>query len=220
MKYYKYFLLSLAIIILDQAIKLSVHFNMEMGMPGQIKVFGDWFKIHYILNPGMAFGLKLYPPYGKLILSLFRIIATVAIAYYVYYLVKKKSHSGLIWSVALILGGAVGNVIDSTFYGVFLVNAPYNSITPWFHGQVIDMFYVDIWEGQLPNWIPFIGGDFYSFWPIFNMADASIFVGVSVILIMQRKFFARPSVGEENLVTAQTEITEKAVDISFNVNMV
>ena len=91
--------------------------------------------------------------------------------------------------MALILGGAIGNVLDSTFYGILLDNAPYSSSTPWFHGQVVDMFYIDIWEGILPNWIPFLGGQYYSLWPIFNIADASIFCGVAVILIFQKKFF-------------------------------
>ncbi|NJO01673.1 MAG: lipoprotein signal peptidase [Bacteroidia bacterium] len=202
MKYYKYFLLTLGIIVLDQTVKLLVHFNMEMGQFGQIVVFDDWFKIHYILNPGMAFGLKLDTTYGKLVLSLFRILATLGIAYYIKVLIDKKAHPGLVWCVALILGGAIGNVIDSTFYGVFLSNAPEGSITPWFHGQVIDMFYIDIWEGELPRWIPLVGGDYYSFWPIFNIADASIFVGVTIILIFQRSFSAKcrrlRQVAEEN----------------------
>lgn len=191
MKYYKFFLLSLIIILIDQAVKLYVHFNMDMGQIGEIKVFGDWFKIHYILNPGMAFGIKFSNEYGKLFLTLFRIFATFGIAYYIKYLIDKKAPQGLVWCVALILGGAVGNVIDSTFYGVWLEgNAPHDAITPWFHGQVVDMFYVDIWEGRLPEWLPLIGGNYYAFWPIFNVADASIFVGVAVILVMQRRFFA------------------------------
>jgi signal peptidase II len=190
MRYYKYYLLSLAIIILDQTVKMLVHFNMELGTAGQIPVFGDWFKLHYTLNPGMAFGLQLGSEYGKLILSIFRLAAMIGIAMYLRVLAKRGVHPGLLWCTALILGGAIGNVIDSTFYGVLLNNAPYDSPTPWFHGQVIDMFYLDIWEGILPTWIPFIGGEFYSLWPIFNVADASIFVGVAVILIMQKKFFA------------------------------
>src|SRR4028119_904752 len=193
MKYLKYYLLSLAVIIIDQAVKMLVHFNMELGSIGQIPVFGDWFKLHYTLNPGMAFGLQIGSEYGKLFLSLFRLAAMVGIGVYLWVLAKKGVHEGLLWCTALILGGAIGNVIDSTFYGVFLNNAPEGSPIAWFHGQVIDMFYLDLWEGFVPEWIPFIGGEFYSLWPIFNVADASIFVGVFLILLLQRKFFEEHS---------------------------
>ena len=201
-KYYKYFLISLAIIVLDQVVKMLVHYNMDMGVQGQIKVFGDVFKLHYLTNPGMAFGMKLGTVYGKLILTIFRLFAMVGIAYYLYMLIKKNVHPGLLFCVALILGGAVGNVIDSTFYGVLLDNAPSEAPISWFYGQVIDMFYVDIWEGRLPDWIPGIGGDYMSLWPVFNIADSSIFVGVFTILIFQKKFF-QPS--EETDTTVHQE---------------
>lgn len=200
MKYGKYYLLSIGIIILDHVVKLLVHYNMEMGLAGQIPVFGDWFKLHYTLNPGMAFGMELGSEHGKLILTLFRLVAMVGIAYYLYYLAKRKAHPGLLWCVALILGGAVGNVIDSTFYGVLLDNAPYNASTPWFHGQVVDMFYIDIWEGRVADWVPIWGGKYIALWPIFNIADASIFVGVAIILIFQKRFFIedQKATGEED----------------------
>ena len=189
MKYLKYYLLSIGIIALDQAVKLAVHYNMEMGVMGQIPIFGDWFKLHYTLNPGMAFGMELGSEYGKLILTVFRLFAMVGIGYYLYVLAVKRVHPGLLWSVALILGGAIGNVIDSALYGVLLDNAPADSSTPWFHGQVVDMFYVDIWEGRVAEWVPILGGDYMALWPIFNVADASIFVGVGIILLMQNRFF-------------------------------
>ncbi|GAA5040985.1 lipoprotein signal peptidase [Marivirga lumbricoides] len=189
MKYYKYFFLALAVIVLDQAVKLFVHFNMELGANGQITVFGDWFKLYYTLNPGMAFGMQFGSEFGKLGLSLFRLVAMFFIAYYLYRLAKDDTHPGVLWSLALILGGAMGNVLDSTFYGVLLDNAPYDAITPWFHGQVVDMFYIDIWEGRVAEWVPFWGGDYLSLWPIFNIADASIFAGVAIILIFQKRFF-------------------------------
>lgn len=189
MKVTKFYLLSLAIILIDQVVKLLVHYNMDMGVGGQIPVFGDWFKLHYTLNPGMAFGMELGSEYGKLILTLFRLVAMVGIAYYLYYLAKKHVHAGLLWCVALILGGAIGNVIDSTFYGVLLDNAPYDASTPWFHGQVVDMFYIDIWEGRVADWVPVWGGEYMALWPIFNIADASIFVGVTIILLFQKRFF-------------------------------
>lgn len=182
---------------------MIVHFNMEPGINGQIKVIDDWFKLHYTLNPGMAFGLEIGSQYGKLFLTFFRLLAMVGIAYYLYYLIKKNVHPGLAVSVALILGGAVGNVIDSIFYGVMLGNAPVDAPTAWFHGKVIDMFYIDIWEGVLPQWIPLFGNKYVSLWPIFNIADASIFIGVSMILIFQRKFFIEPG-------------TEEAVDQQYS----
>lgn len=187
---YKYYLLTLVVIILDQVVKVSVHSNMDLGTVGQIPIFGDWFKLHYTLNPGMAFGMQLGSQYGKLFLTIFRLFAMVGIAYYLYYLANKKVHTGLLWCIALILGGAVGNVIDSTFYGVIFDNAPYDASTPWFHGQVIDMFYIDIWEGRVAEWVPLWGGQYIALWPIFNIADASIFCGVATILVLQKKFFA------------------------------
>ncbi|MCC5930059.1 MAG: lipoprotein signal peptidase [Cyclobacteriaceae bacterium] len=202
MKYLKFYLLAIAIILIDQVVKMLVHYNMDMGLAGQIPVFGEWFKLHYTLNPGMAFGLQIGLDNGKLILTIFRLFAMVGIGYYLYYLIKKGVPTGLSWCVALILGGAVGNVIDSTFYGVLLENAPPDSSTPWFHGQVIDMFYIDIWEGRVADWVPVFGGDYISLWPIFNIADASIFVGVSIILIFQKKFFAEDDIKEAELTTA------------------
>jgi signal peptidase II len=189
MKYAKYYLLSIGIILLDQSVKMLVHQNMDMGIVGEIRIFGDWFKLHYTLNPGMAFGITLGSEYGKLLLTSFRLVAMGAIGYYLYFLVKKNMPQGLIWAVSLILGGAIGNLLDSIFYGIILDNAPYGSPSPWFHGQVIDMFYLDIWEGYLPTWIPIVGGEFYSFWPIFNVADASIFCAVTYILIFQKSLF-------------------------------
>jgi len=170
-----------------------------MGVAGQIHILGDFFKLHYLTNPGMAFGMELGSDYGKLFLTIFRLFAMVGIGYYLYMLVEKKVHTGLIWCVALILGGAVGNVIDSAFYGVLLDNAPYDASTPWFHGQVVDMFYIDIWEGRLPGWIPLWGNEYMALWPVFNIADASIFVGVAIILIFQKRFFAEDKLAHESV---------------------
>ena len=190
MKYSKYFLLTLVVIILDQTVKLLVHYNMDLGVNGEIRVIGDWFRLHYMLNEGMAFGMKLNWEYGKVLLTTFRLLASIAGAYLLYYYARKQVHPGVLWSGALILAGAIGNVIDSVFYGVFLDNAPYNASTPWFHGQVVDMLYFPIFEFYWPSWIPFIGGEYFQFFSaIFNVADASIFIGVCIILIFQKKFF-------------------------------
>jgi len=120
MKYAKYYLLSIGIILLDQSVKMLVHQNMDMGIVGEIRIFGDWFKLHYTLNPGMAFGITLGSEYGKLLLTSFRLVAMGAIGYYLYFLVKKNMPQGLIWAVSLILGGAIGNLLDSIFYGIIL----------------------------------------------------------------------------------------------------
>jgi len=189
-----YFGISLAIILIDQAVKMAVHFNMDMGSRGQIKVIGELFKLHYLTNPGMAFGMKLNFEYGKLILTLFRIVAMFAIGYYLYSLIKSNAKTGLRICIALILGGAIGNLIDSVFYGIWLNNAPFDSPTPWFHGQVVDMFYIDLWEGYLPKWIPILGGDYMALWPVFNIADASIFVSICLLIIFQKRYFTK----EEN----------------------
>jgi signal peptidase II len=208
-KYWKFYILSLAVIILDQAVKMLVHYNMDPGIAGQILIFDDWFKLHYTLNPGMAFGMQIASEHGKLILTIFRLIAVSGIAYYLFYLAKKGVHAGLVWCIALILGGAIGNVIDSTFYGVLLNNAPFDAPTPWFHGQVIDMFYIDIWEGRVAGWMPIFGGDYMALWPIFNIADASIFIGVAIILIWQKSFFKE---GKKEGEVAESEVsTEEKV---------
>ncbi|MDU0372174.1 lipoprotein signal peptidase [Hymenobacter endophyticus] len=190
MKYWKYYLVALLVIVIDQLSKWAVHRYMPMGMPGEIPLLGDWFKLHYTLNPGMAFGVELPPPYGKILLTSFRLVAVTGIAYYIYKLWKQRAPNGLLVCIAMILGGALGNVIDSIFYGIIYNNAPYGSPTPWFHGQVIDMLYVDIYEGILPASWPLVGGSHVSLWPIFNIADSAIFVGVALILLFQSRFFA------------------------------
>jgi signal peptidase II len=190
MKNYRYFLLSILIIALDQGIKMAVHTWMEPGYFGQISLIGDLFKLHYTLNPGMAFGIQIGSIWGKLILTTFRIVAMFGIGYYLHSLTVKNNHAGLLVSVSLILGGAIGNLIDSVFYGIWFNNAPAEAPMRWFHGQVIDMFFVDIYEGMLPSWIPLMGGSYYST-PIFNFADAAIFCGVMAILLFQNKFISK-----------------------------
>lgn len=207
---FKFFLLALLLIALDQGVKLAVHHYMAPGFAGQIKLVGDWLKLHYVLNPGMAFGMQLGYEYGKLLLSVFRLFAMVGIGYYLVYLAYRGAPDGLLWAMAMILAGAVGNVIDSTFYGVLLGNAPYGSPTPWFHGQVIDMIFVDVWEGFIPDWVPVWGGQYYST-PIFNVADACIFIGVCLILFFQRRFFGEHPADHGLLPATGPDATEAAV---------
>jgi signal peptidase II len=185
---YRYFLLAFMVIVIDQTSKMLVFNNMYLHE--EINVIGDWFRIHYLLNPGMAFGIKWESEFGKLALTLFRILAMFGISWYLWKMAERNMHPGFLWCMGLILGGAVGNVIDSTFYGVLLENAPADAPTPWFHGQVIDMLYFPIFEFVWPEWVPYLGGKYFEFFsPVFNIADSSIFLGVVTILIMQKKFF-------------------------------
>jgi signal peptidase II len=192
-----FFLISIGVIIIDQAVKLLVHYNMTMGTRGQIKIFGEFFKLHYLINPGMAFGMELPFDNAKIVLTMFRLVAMFAIGYYLYYMYKKGSATGLLVCIGMILGGAIGNLIDSIFYGVLLDNAPFDAPTPWFYGQVVDMFYIDIWEGRIADWVPLWGGEYMALWPVFNVADASIFIGILIILIWQKSFFKEEHVTEE-----------------------
>ncbi len=187
MEHLRYYIISLFIVLIDQISKLLVHLNMELGE--EIPVLGDWFKLHYVINPGIAFGIEFDFIYGKLLLTVFRILAAAGIAFYIYYLSKRQAHRMLLLSLSLILAGATGNVIDSTFYGVILDNAPFNAISPWFHGQVIDMLYFPLYNGTFPEWVPVWGDQSFQFFrPVFNLADASIFMGVTFILVLQKKF--------------------------------
>lgn len=212
-----YLLFSIFLIAVDQASKLLVHKYMEPGFSGQIPLIGNWFKLHYVLNPGMAFGMQLGHEYGKLFLTLFRLVAMCAIAWYLVHLARSGAPKGLLWALAMILAGAVGNVIDSTFYGVLLGNAPYGSPTPWFHGQVIDMIFVDFWEGFIPDWIPVWGGQYYST-PIFNIADSCIFLGVCSILIFQGSFQSHDpdETDKQDKTSIETYTPENASELSEN----
>jgi signal peptidase II len=217
MKIARYFVLAIIIILIDQASKLLVHNNMYLHE--EINVLGNWFRIHYLLNPGMAFGIRWENEFGKLALTVFRIGAMIGIGYYLWKMAAKKAHSGFLWCMGLILGGAVGNVIDSTFYGVFLNNAPDNAPTPWFHGQVIDMLYFPVFDFVWPEWVPFVGGRYFEFFsPVFNIADSSIFLGVVTILVMQKKFFKEKVEQEETPTLEQpaSESTETVNPIAEN----
>ena len=190
---------SFILLLLDQITKILV-----ITYPPPIlgfEVFGFyWFKIRYVLNEGMAFGWVIPGDYGKLILTLFRIIVVVWGLFYVNKLIKQNSFSsGLLICFGLIIGGALGNIIDSIFYGV-IFNDSYNSVAslfpesggyaPLLHGKVVDMFYFPLINSHFPNWMPFIGGDHFIFFrPVFNIADTGISVGIFIILIFYRKLF-------------------------------
>ena len=185
----KFFLLALLIIALDQLSKYLVHNYMQLGSAGEIPIFGQWAKLTYTLNPGMAFGAELPAPYGKLVLTGFRMLAVGGLIYYIIRFCRQRVAAGYIACMALILGGAVGNLIDSIFYGIIYNNAPVGSPTRWFYGQVIDMIFVPLYVGYFPKSWPLIGGSYSNGFPIFNIADSSIFIGVALILLNQSRFF-------------------------------
>lgn len=174
---------------------------MSMGIAGEIHVMGwDWFRIHFTENKGMAFGMSFGGDYGKIALSLFRIIAIGFIGYYIRKLIQKKASFGLLACIAMIFAGALGNILDSAFYGLIFSESNYNTVAtvvpfgdgyaPFLYGKVVDMFYFPMYEGTFPSWFPFWGGqDFTFFSGIFNIADAAISLGVFFIILYHKRFF-------------------------------
>lgn len=187
--YTKPLLIIFLVLFIDQASKIWIKTNMSMGQ--EFNILGEWFIIHYTENNGMAFGLEFGGEFGKLALSLFRIAAVGGIGYGLHYLIRHKYHRGLILNVALIFAGALGNIIDSVFYGVIW------NYAGLFHGRVVDMLYFPILEGVFPEWVPIWGGEDYIFFrPVFNIADAAISVGVVLIMIFQSHYFKEEVVEE------------------------
>ncbi|VXB34180.1 Lipoprotein signal peptidase [Flavobacterium sp. 9R] len=191
-----YFLIFILLLV-DQVSKIYVKTNFELGQ--EVTVF-NWFKIHFIENEGMAWGTKLPGEYGKLFLTVFRIFAVAGIGYWLWDSVRNhKSSNYLIVAIALIFAGALGNIIDSVFYGV-IFNDSYQQLAvmfseepygTWFHGQVVDMFYFPIIKDfPMPEWVPFIGGRPFTFFnAIFNVADVAISTGVGILIVFNKKAF-------------------------------
>ncbi len=201
---YRFFLFALVLVLIDQAIKLWMFYVVVPEYNGTIDLIPGVFKLHYVTNPGMAFGMELGGDFGKILLTLFRLAAMVLISYYLYKQANSHPNNSILWALAAILAGAVGNLVDSIFYGVFLPgNAIVGAPTNWLHGQVIDMFYFNWLDGFWPDWVPYFGGTYY-YTHIFNFADACIFCGVVAILIFQKKFLelgAEPKTKKDNVET-------------------
>ncbi len=189
-----YFLIFI-ILLVDQVSKIYIKTNFQLGQ--EVSVF-NWFKILFIENEGMAWGTEIPGAYGKLFLTLFRLVAVTAIAYWLWDSAQKHSSTYLIVAIALILAGAFGNIIDSVFYGIIFDDShnhlatlfsdkPYGKV---FHGKVVDMLYFPIINGQWPQWMPIVGGnDFKFFNAIFNIADMAISTGVGILIVFNKKAF-------------------------------
>ncbi|MBI1344296.1 MAG: lipoprotein signal peptidase [Terrimonas sp.] len=233
MKLRKVVLLIALIIIADQVLKIWIKTNHPTGEV--TRVLGlSWFRLYYIENPGMAWGWKLGNETGKIVLTLFRLVAVIFGTWYLGKIVKQHYHKGFIICAALIYAGALGNLVDSMFYGMLFDKGlhfdpsmkdyvSYEGIaamtghgySSFLHGSVVDMLYFPIVKTSFPSWMPLIGGeDFEFFSPIFNIADASISTGVITLLLFQKKFF-RKRVPDEAHHTLETnaEISDK-VEVS------
>jgi len=212
------FLFILVILVIDQAVKFYIKTNFYLGE--EHKILGNWFRIHFVENEGMAWGWKLGEngSWGKIALTVFRLLAVIFGVYYINQVIHKKYHRGFIICVAMIFAGAVGNLIDSLFYGmVFDASDPIKQnlakflpegggYASFLHGKVVDMLYFPIIESHWPKWLPVIGGDSFEFFsPVFNIADASISLGLIIILFFQNRFFKKHA--EENHAVVETNVT-------------
>ena len=190
-------------------------------------VIANWFRIHFTENNGMAFGLELQGEFGKLALSLFRIVAVTGIGYYLWHCITHKMHSLFIAALSLIFAGALGNILDSTFYGIlFSDSSNYEpaafmpaggGYAPFLHGKVVDMLYFPLIRGWYPQWFPLWGGEYFEFFrPVFNISDSSISIGVFLILIFQKRMFAEKPVN----INIPSEVSDSTDNIEANNNSV
>lgn len=199
------------VLLIDQLIKIYVKTHFFLG--DQVNIAGNWFIIHFTENNGMAYGMEFGGDLGKLFLSVFRIAAVVAIGWYLWSLTKQKENKFYVICIALIFAGAIGNIIDSVCYGMLFSDSNYEAArfmpeeggySTFLHGKVVDMFYFPIIRGHFPAWFPVWGTEeFIFFRPVFNVADASISVGVGLIILFQKRFF-----GKKAIAVAETAIVQ------------
>ncbi len=187
----------LSVLLADQVSKFWIKTHMYLGQEFKVT---DWFIIHFTENNGMAFGMELGGDYGKLLLSTFRIVFVSGLAWFLWKIVKEKASTMYITVLSLVLAGAVGNIIDSVFYGHIFSSSEFGNVAALFpaeggyagllHGKVVDMLYFPLFSGTFPDWFPLWGGESFLFFrPVFNLADASISVGVAMWILFQKKIY-------------------------------
>lgn len=205
----KVILIIFLVLLIDQLSKIYIKTNFAYG---ETVSLANWAKIHFVENPGMAFGIEFGGEYGKLALSLFRIVMVGFLGYYLHILIKEGVTFGLAACFGLIFAGALGNIIDSVFYGmIFTESGPYPTHNPavftaWgegysslLHGRVVDMLHFPLFDGYFPDWLPKWGGTYFQFFrPVFNIADSAITIGVTSLIIFHRDFFSGEFLQEEN----------------------
>jgi signal peptidase II len=194
----KSFLIVFLVLLADQLLKIWVKTTMTLGQ--EIHLAGNWAILHFTENNGMAFGMQFAGDYGKLALSLFRIIAVIFLSWYIWHLSKRNTKFGVIACFSLILAGAMGNIFDSVIYGLIFSESTFFDVARMFpaeggystflHGKVVDMLYFPVFQGTYPQWFPFWKGqEFIFFRPVFNISDSAITTGVLSLIIFERKFF-------------------------------
>lgn len=207
-------------LLIDQCLKFYIKTNYYIGE--EHLVLGKWFRLHFVENEGMAWGWKFGGSFGKIALSLFRMVAVVIGTFYLVHIVKKKEHPGFIYCAALIYAGALGNLLDSMFYGLIFENSePFSNVAKLFpagggyagflHGKVVDMLYFPIiTNAHFPSWVPIWGGQEFEFFrPVFNIADACISVGVFTIIIFQNRFFKPKNEEKHSVIETDASVNDE-----------